>query len=295
MDLMSILGWIFGTALIILGIVLTKTGGTAEIPEVSYDIVFDNINSFIDPTSILIVVGGTIAALMVAFPVSFFAKIPKHLKIVILPIKYNPIQYIDQIVDFAKEARINGLLALESKLQEVEDDFLKGGLLMVVDAVDADKVKELLEAKMVHLDDRHSQSISFYEKAGNFAPAFGMIGTLIGLVMLLGQLSDPSALGPAMAVALITTFYGTVLSNFVFGPIATKLQVRHDEELLCKMIICEGIQAIQAGDNPKFIREKLLQLLPNKVALMNAEDDGNSEGDTGKGKKAKKPKKEKQK
>ncbi|MFZ2538310.1 MAG: MotA/TolQ/ExbB proton channel family protein [Oscillospiraceae bacterium] len=273
MDIMTILGWVFGAILMVIGIILNKSLDGV------YTIVLSKLPGFFDPTSIFIVVGGTIAALMVSFPASSFKQIPKHMKIVLFPTKYNPIKYIDQLVEFAKEARINGLLALESKLKDVEDDFLKSSLLMVVDAVDSEKVKQLLEAKMDYLDERHCQGISFYEKAANFGPAFGMIGTLIGLVNLLSDLSSPDTIGPSMAVALITTFYGTVLSNLVFGPISTKLKVRHDEEFLCKMIICEGVQAIQAGDNPKFIHEKLYQLLPNNIAMSqvkNADDDGDS-------------------
>lgn len=287
MDFMSIFGWIFGAIVIFVGMVLTHNLPDTGLAAYTWNIT-QNLPSFFDPTSIAIVLGGTLAALMISFPAKFFLRIPKHLKIIIFPTKYNPLHYIDQLVDFAKEARINGLLALESKLAEVEDDFLKSSLLMVVDAVDAEKVKQLLEAKLEHLDDRHAQSISFYEKGANFAPAFGMIGTLIGLIILLKNMDEPDTIGSSMAVALITTFYGTILANLIFNPIATKLQARHDEEFLCKMIICEGVQAIQAGDNPKFIREKLLQLLPNNIAADAAGDE--FDDDLG-GKKSRKPKK----
>lgn len=293
MDLMSLIGWVLAAILMVVGMVLNNNPATygadgAKLTEQFYEINWAQIMSFFDPTSVAIVIGGTIAALMIAFPGKFFMQVPKHLKIVVFPTKYNPITYIDQLVEFAKEARISGLLALESKLQEVEDEFLKSSLLMVVDAVDAEKVKQLLDAKMEYLDDRHSQAVGFYEKGANFAPAFGMIGTLIGLVNLLGSLDDPSAIGPAMAVALITTFYGTVMANIIFNPIATKLKARHEEEFLCKMIICEGVQAIQAGDNPKFIREKLLQLIPNNMAIAQGDGEG---GEADGGKKGKKPQK----
>lgn len=252
---MSIAGWGLGIILILMGIVLNN----------DFSIDFAQLPSFFDITSVVIVIGGCFASLMVSYPGKSFGQIPKHLKIVLFPQKYNPIDYVNQLVDFAKEARINGLLALESKLAEVKDDFMKSSLLMVVDAVDAEKVKEFLEMKLDYLDDRHSQAIGFYEKGANYAPAFGMIGTLIGLVKLLQNMSDPAALGASMSIALITTFYGSVLSNLVFNPIATKLKARHEEEFLCKMIICEGVQAIQSGDNPKFISEKLMQLLPNSA------------------------------
>lgn len=285
---MTIIGWVAAIILMIFGMV-TSTDQVTRV--MSFE--FGNIPRFYDLSSVLIVIGGVIAALMVAFPLKYFKAIPKHLKIVLFPTKYNPVEYVNQLVDFAKEARINGLLALESKLEEVKDDFMKSSLLMVVDAVDADKVKSFLEEKMNYLEDRHGQAFGFYEKAANFAPAFGMIGTLIGLVNLLQQMDDPSSIGGAMGVALITTFYGTVLANVLFNPIATKLRARHEEEMLCKMIICEGVQAIQAGDNPKFIHEKLLQLLPNSIASkQNIDGDEGAPADGGE-KKAKKGKKEK--
>lgn len=280
---MTIVGWLASVVLIVFGIIFQQDRVTGVI-----SIDFNKLPGFFDIASVIIVIGGCIAALMVSFPLKSFAKIPKHLKIVMFPTKYNPVDYINQLVDFAKEARINGLLALESKLEEVKDDFMKSSLLMVVDAVDADKVKSFLEEKMNYLEDRHGQAFTFYEKGANFAPAFGMIGTLIGLINLLADMEDPSALGGAMAVALITTFYGTILSNVLFNPIATKLRVRHEEEMLCKMIVCEGVQAIQAGDNPKFIHEKLLQLLPNALASKQfVEGDGGESPSSGKRKKGK--------
>lgn len=146
---------------------------------------------------------------------------------------------------------------------------MRTSLMLVVDSVDPEKVKQLLETELDYLDDRHAQDRAFYDKGSSYAPAFGMIGTLIGLILLLKDLSDPSKLGPAMAVALVTTFYGTVLSNLIFTPISNKLKVRHEEEYLCKLIIAEGVQAIQAGENPRFIEEKLTQLLPRGKAGKN--------------------------
>ncbi|MEM1485263.1 motility protein A [Oscillospiraceae bacterium PP1C4] len=269
MDLMSILGWIGSTALMIFGIVL-NTG------EKGYEIAFINLLNFYDLPSIAIVIGGTLTALMISFPGRYFLKVPKHLKIVLFPTKYNPQSYIEQIVVFAKEARINGLLSLEDKLNDTEDVFLKNSLMLVVDSVEPEKVKNLLETELDYLDDRHSQDRAFYDKGASYAPAFGMIGTLIGLINLLKFLSDPAMIAPSMAVALITTFYGTLVSNLIFIPISNKLKVRHEEEYLCKMIISEGVQAIQSGDNPKFIEEKLVQLLPHSAVkkIQTSEDDG---------------------
>lgn len=282
MDLMSLLGWIISAALVVMGIVLGKNIDTGV-----YSVDWKALIGFVDLTSIIIVIGGTFAALMVAFPGKCFVKIPKHLKIILFPTKYNPNVYIAQIVEFAKEARINGLLALEDKLNDTEDLFLKNSLMLVVDSVEPEKVHTLLETELEYLDERHAQDRAFYDKAAGFAPAFGMIGTLIGLVNLLANLSDAAKIAPAMAVALVTTFYGTVLANIVFSPISNKLKVRHEEEYLCKMIISEGVQAIQAGDNPKFIEEKLTQLLPSSMVKRSEK----LEGDGKKEKPAKAPKK----
>ena len=254
MDLMSILGWIFGIVLILYGIIFDSGQGK---------MIMDNLENFWDPASFAVVVGGVAAALMVSFPIKCFARIPKHLKIILFPTKYNPLEYIAQIVELAKEARVNGLLSLESKLEETKDTFLKNSMMLVVDAVEPEKVKRLLETELDYLDERHAQDRAFYDKAAAYAPAFGMIGTLMGLVNLLKQLNDPDKIAPAMALALVTTFYGTILANLIFTPISNKLRVRHEEEYLCKLIIAEGVESIQAGDNPRFVEEKLTQLVPS--------------------------------
>lgn len=259
MDLMLILGWLFAIILIVFGITFQ-----APDPEkgIQLAFLFNRItDSFIDWPSVAVTIGGTYAALMASFSAAAFKNSFKHMKIILFPTKYNPQDYIAQIVEFAKEARMKGLLSLEDKLSATKDEFLKRSLMLVVDSVEPDKVKELLESELEYLDERHSQARSFYEKGAGFAPAFGMIGTLMGLINMLKQLDDPDAIGPAMAVALITTFYGTIMANLIFLPIASKLKLRHDEEFLCKIIICEGVQAIQSGENPKFIEEKLMMLL----------------------------------
>lgn len=221
-------------------------------------------SSFIDVPSIAITVGGAFAALMIAFPLSTIAKLPKWFAICFMPSKYEPSDYIDQIVDFAKEARIKGLLSLEDKLATANDEFLRSSLMLVVDSVEPEKVHDLLEAELDKLDERHGEGKSFMEQGGAFAPGFGMIGTLIGLVNMLKDMSDPNSIGPAMATALLTTLYGSMLANLVFSPMGNKLAVRHSEEYLCKELISVGVEAIQAGENPKFIEEKLNLLVAQK-------------------------------
>ena len=262
-DAMTLVGWIAGIILVLFGIVWNGLPSTEEEKaDPEYKVVdFGASKSFVDVPSISITVGGTIAALMIAFPASAFGQIGKHMKVALMPTKYDSQTYIAQITEFAKEARMKGLLSLEDKLAESKDEFLRSSLMLVVDSVEPEKVHNLLQAELEHLDDRHAQARAFYDKGGGFATGFGMIGTLIGLVKMLKDMNDPSTIGPAMAVALLTTLYGSLMANMFFSPISNKLRVRHEEEYLCKVLICEGVEAIQAGENPKFIEEKLQMLV----------------------------------
>ena len=263
MDFTGIIGLVAGLALIFYGI----TSFT--------DI--DAIKSFIDYQSMAITFGGTIASTLIAFPISYFKKIPSQLKIAVSRNKYDPKKYIALIVEFAQEARKKGLLSLEEKANGLDDSFLRESILLIVDAIDPDKVKEILGNELDSLEERHSLGWGFYEKSATFAPAFGMIGTLIGLINMLGNLdmdssSGASTLGHGMAVALVTTFYGSLMANLVLVPIGHKLHMRHNEEMLCKEIVVEGVIAIQAGDNPKHIEQRLSAFLNEKRRDMEQEE-----------------------
>ncbi len=257
LDIMSVIGWVIGAAVLIMGIVYSKD---TETGAVSIDVT--KFINFIDVPSLLITGAGTFAMLMVSFPLKQFTKMPKHLLIVLMPKQFQAENYIQTLVDCAQKARVNGLLALEEDINNMEDPFLKSSLMMVVDSVDPEKVKIQLAAQMDYLDDRHGQERSFYDKGAALAPAFGMLGTLVGLVNMMKTLDNPETVGPNMAVALLTTFYGSIMANVLFTPISNKLAARHNEEYLCRQIICEGVQAIQEGENPKFVQNRLMQLLP---------------------------------
>jgi chemotaxis protein MotA len=198
--------------------------------------------------------------------------------------KFNPMEYIDTLVDFAQFARKNGLLALEEKARELEDPFFRQGIMLIVDATDPDRVRDMLNNDLDYLSDRHDEGAGLYEKASAMAPAFGMVGTLIGLVnMLKGMDMDSggaSTLGQDMSVALITTFYGVVLANLFFAPIGKKLRIRNNEEYLCKQIIIEGVLSIQSGENPKFLKEKLTSFLAQqqRESALGEEDGGGKKG-----------------
>ena len=253
MDFLSILGFILAVGLVGFGMTFDQE---------AMKLVFTNIKAFVDVPSMAITIGGTIGVMMISFPAGAFRKIGSHLKIIVRPYAFNPAQSISQIVGLATEARMKGLLSLEDKLNEIDEPFLHNSLMLVVDSVDSEKVRKAMETELEQLDERHALDRRFYEKAASFAPAFGMIGTLVGLILMLGNMSDVDALAKGMAVALITTLYGSLLANVVCLPMASKLKARHDEEFLCKQLVMEGVLAIQEGENPKFIEEKLYKLLP---------------------------------
>jgi len=284
-DIATTVGIILGIVFMVVSIVVTFPKlGTDNEADKQFSLTMGNLWSFFDVNSILIVFGGTIAALMVSYPLSFFAQVPKHLKVAFMPTKFDAKEYIQTIVDIAKPARVEGILSIQNKVDEIPDAFFRNSLNLVIDGVDAEKVKTMMESELEYMDERHAQARGFYAKGSSYAPAFGMIGTLIGLINLLKSLDDASKIAPAMSVALITTLYGSFLANLIFAPISNKLKVRHDEEMLCKMIVCEGVQGIQAGDNPRFIEDKLIQMLsantPTGTGL--SEEDGGGKGKKGK-------------
>lgn len=272
MDVLSILGFILAVGLVMFGMTFDQE---------SMRIVYHNLKTFLDIPSMAITIGGTLGVMMISFPAGAFKKIGSHLKIIVKPYQYSPTDSVDQIVNLATEARMKGLLSLEDKLNEIDEPFLHNSLMLVVDSVDSEKVRKAMETELEQLDERHALDRRFYEKAASFAPAFGMIGTLVGLILMLGNMSDVDALAKGMAVALITTLYGSLLANVVCLPMASKLKARHDEEFLCKQLVMEGVLAIQEGENPKFIEEKLYKLLPasyKKPADKGEKQDGNNDG-----------------
>ena len=242
-----IIGWVVSIGLVMYGIF---SGG-----EISW---------FIDIPSLMITVGGTFGVLIAISPISLLKSVPALFKYALFPPKYKAETYIDQIVDFANTARSKGLLALEDSANKCEDPFLKQSLMLIVDANDSAKVREMLEGSLSFMEERHEAGQAFFGKGASLAPAFGMLGTLVGLVQMLQNL-DGGDLGPAMATALITTFYGSFFANIVFTPLERALQNAHGDEVLCMQIIIEGVMAIAEGSNPRMIREKLEFMLPKSA------------------------------
>lgn len=256
MNITLIIGWVVSLALVVFGIL---QGGTFDM--------------FIDIPSLAITVGGSLGVLIAMSPLSLLKTVPKLFKIAILPPKYDPKKYIADIVEFAKVARSKGLLALEEGANKCDDPFMKQSLMLIVDANDSAKVREMLDSSLDFMDERHAAGREFFAKGVSMCPAFGMIGTLVGLVIMLNNM-DGGDLGKAMAVALITTFYGSLFANVFFAPLETALKNAHDSEMLCMQIVVEGVMAIAAGSNPKMIQEKLEFMLPRS---QKSDDSGASE------------------
>ena len=222
------------------------------------------LGPYIDIPSVLIVFGGTTGVLMIGFKMEHIKAAAKVFKIAIKPPQIDLQATIAKMVEYSTKARKDGILALEADANNEENEFLKKGLSMAVDGSEPDTIRELLEIDMDQASGRHKSNASLFDQIAGFAGAMGMIGTLIGLVAMLLNMSDPSAIGPAMAVALLTTMYGAMLGNIVGAPIANILLIRDADEILLKTLIIEGIMSIQAGDNPRNLEAKLLAFLPPK-------------------------------
>jgi len=224
-----------------------------------------NINgeivNFVDISSILITVFGSFCALMISFPYKTLLNIPNVMKNLLITAKDNKYELILLMSNLSRKARMEGLLALEDDMVEIDNDFLTSGLQMVIDGVEPDIIKDIMELRLATLERRHRTGQEVFEKWGELAPAFGMLGTLIGLIVTLTRLDDPSNIGPGMATALITTFYGSLMANLVFIPIASNLSEQTDEEIFVGHLIIDGLLEIQAGSNPRILEEKLTTYL----------------------------------
>ena len=268
MNITYIIGVVLALVVFFLGCIMgINIGPNAPEGAEVVTITIDNLWNFFDAASIFIVIGCTLAIVVASFPPSALGSIPKHFGVILNAGKFKPLDIIDQLVDLAQTARKNGLLALEGKANEQEDPFFKQAIMLIVDANDPDKVRAILENDIECMSSRHDDAAGMYDKASSVAPAFGMVGTLVGLINMLRSMDVTSGggdLGGSMATALVTTLYGCILAHMIFGPIANNLRIRDGEEVLCKEIIVEGIMSIQSGENPKALREKLLTYISQK-------------------------------
>lgn len=230
---------------------------------VAIGIGFDKLGGFFDPPSVAIVFGGGIGAAMISMPLETCINSWKVAMNIMLVKKQNPIDLIKRIVEFAEIARRDGILALENVTDQLQDEFLVKGIQLAVDGTDPELIESILNTEIECINKRHGNGKAFFEAFEKYAPGWGMIGTLIGLInMLAGGMDDPSVLTSGMAVALITTMYGSIIANFFVGPVATKLTMRNSEELMIKNIVLRGVLSIQSGDNPRIVEMKLKIFLP---------------------------------
>lgn len=252
MDLATLGGLALGFSFILVGIILGGTG----------------VGIFIDMPSMMITIGGSIAATLIRYPLKTVLGLIGVIKKTLLFKLPSPLEEIRRIVEFSKVARREGLLALEQKVTGLKDPFLTKAVQLLIDGTGADSLRDILDTEIDYLRQRHLTGKSVLESMGAVFPAFGMIGTLIGLIQMLRNLEDPSQIGAGMAVALITTFYGVICANLICIPFAGKLDGRSQEEMLLKKIMAEGIVSIQGGDSPNIIQEKLVAFLSPKARVI---------------------------
>lgn len=243
MQITTVIGLVAGFACLVISIFL---GGQ------------DAIKGFFDVPSLFITLGGTIASTILSYPGKMLSTLGSVCKIIFKKHKEDLSGDIDLIIQLANMARKEGLLSLENKMDEIDDDFVKKGIMLIVDGADPEFIKNVLETDIYFIQQRHSNGQAIFDSMAAYAPAFGMIGTLIGLINMLRKLEDPSQLGPDMSVALVTTFYGAVLAYVVFMPISKKLKALSESECMQKELLLEGMLSIQSGENPRLIKDKLM-------------------------------------
>ncbi len=248
MDLATIIGLAVAFGLMLMAIV---QGGPLGI--------------FINIPSLLIVIGGTIGVILVHYPMKEITGAIKIAQKAVLNKDEIPNELIVQLMEFANKARKEGILSLQGMMESVDDEFLLKAMQMAVDGQEPETLKSMLSTEVEYIEARHEKGAAIFSDLALYAPAMGMVGTLIGLVQMLMNMSDPDSIGPAMAVALLTTFYGAVIANVVCSPIAGKLKVRSASEVLTKTLIIVGMQSILSGENPRIMEQKLHAFIAPKL------------------------------
>ena len=263
MDIASLVGIIFGLLMLVFGIA-TNAG-------------IQNISRYLDPASAVITFGGALGATLASFSLQDFLAGLKSFTLIFKTPTLNTSEMIKKIIDLSNIARKEGLLSLEEAATDLDEPFLKKGILLIVDGTDPELVRGIMETELINTEARHKNLIGFWDTLGTMGPAWGMIGTLVGLVDMLYHMDDMAALGPAMAVALITTFYGSLLANWICIPISNKLKADNAAEMMMKEVMIEGLLSIQAGENPRVIEEKLKSFLAPKDRESSGDDAGGEE------------------
>ncbi|MGL5085584.1 MAG: motility protein A [Clostridium sp.] len=226
-----------------------------------------NMMIFWDLASVFITVGGSFCAVLISYSLVDIKKIPKLVSESFKDSEISSKDIINKFSELSKKARREGLLSLEEEIAQVDDDFLKKGLQMVIDGIEPETIKDILELEISEMEDRHLKNAGIFSTWGAFAPAFGMIGTLIGLIQMMQNLTDVNSIAKGMGIALLTTFYGTLLANLFCMPVANDLKRKSSVEVGIREMMLEGILSIQSGVNPRIVEEKLLTYLQPTVRL----------------------------
>lgn len=254
MDIATIAGIIGGFLLMLVALLIAGSHGGGV-----------SLGQFIDPPAAIMVVGGGLCVVMTSVPLKIFLGLPKIIMKLVVNKSEDLPSLIEELVSLAEIARKDGLLALESKVQEIKNHTIVLGIQMAVDGTRPEVIEDIFRTEMAAEESRHHVGKKMFELMGKCGPAFGMIATLLGLILMLGNLDDPDSIGPTMAMALVGTLYGAAMANMICAPCAEKLAYYSHEELLGKEIVLKGILGIQAGENPRVIEQKLATYLPPKL------------------------------
>ena len=245
MDIATIIGMILGSGLV-LWAMLSR----------------GSVDMFLDGSSVAIVLGGTVAAALISFPLKNIFSLFRVVRHAFFARPADPTGLIKDLVRYAEVARRDGILSLENLTRDSNNPFLVTGIQMAVDGTEPELIEQIMVSEVESVAERHTNGKALLDNMAKFAPAFGMIGTLVGLVLMLSNMEDPDAIGPGMAVALLTTLYGSLLANMLFIPLSDKLALRSNDEILLKTIAIKGVMSIQSGDNPRIVEQKLKIFLP---------------------------------
>ena len=263
MDIASLAGILLALFMLVFGIISSAgVGGFRE---------------YLDPASAIITFGGAFSCTLMSVSLQNYIAGLKSFTLIFKAPSLNTSEMIGKIIELSNVARKEGLLSLEEAAADLEEPFLKKGILLIVDGTDPELVRAIMETELVSVEGRHKETIGFWDTLAAMGPAWGMIGTLIGLVLMLKDMQDSASIGPKMAVALLTTLYGSLIANWLCNPTAAKLKVNNDTEMMMKEITVEGILSIQAGENPRVIEEKLKSFLAPSERNNSAEGEGGGE------------------
>ncbi|MCX7709412.1 MAG: flagellar motor protein [Clostridia bacterium] len=258
MDIGAIIGSFFGIAMILIGYILE--GGS--------------LVALVAPSPIFIVIGGTIGCTLLAFPISELAKLPVAMKTIFTQKNYNEVDIINQLAELSEKARKDGLLSLEQDAQTNSNDLIRKGLALVVDGIETEVIKDILEREVELHESIYESNAKIFEAMGGFSPTMGVLGTVMGMIIILGSMEDPGELGHKIATAFIATMLGVGLANLLYLPMGGRIKAKAEREKMVSDLIIEGLLSIQAGENPRIIKEKLNLALLEKMSKK-----GSSKGD----------------